>query len=99
VTETWAYHQLRDGAEQVTIRPRGHSMEPLICDRERVTIRRLRDDDTLEAGDIVLARVRGRIYLHKITAIDGQRVQISNNHGRVNGWTNRDRVVGRAVRP
>lgn len=82
-------------AEQVTIKPRGHSMEPLIMDREEVAIKRLTDDDVLAVGDIVLARVRGYIYLHKITAVDGNRVQIGNNHGHINGWTHRDRIAGR----
>jgi len=95
MSETWAYNQLRFGAERVTIHPRGHSMEPLIMDRQKVTIVRVTGDDEIAVGDIVLARVRGHVYLHKVTAIDGRRVQISNNHGHVNGWTHRDRVVGR----
>lgn len=99
VTETWAWVQLASGSmESVTIRPRGHSMEPLIMDRQEVTITRLKPDDVLHVGDIVIARVRGHIYLHKVTAIDGDRVQISNNHGHVNGWTTRARVAGRVLR-
>jgi len=95
VSETWAWYQLAGGADCVTIRPRGHSMEPLIRDRAEVTIWQLAAGEPLEVGDIVLARVRGRVYLHKVSAIDGSRVQISNNHGHVNGWTGRDKVVGR----
>lgn len=97
MTETWAYIQLAkpDGPDEVTIRPRGHSMEPIIMDRQEVTIAKLKDTDTLNVGDVVIARVRGHVYLHKVTAVDGDRVQISNNHGYVNGWTSRPRVVGR----
>lgn len=95
MSETFAYGVLQRGAERVILKPRGHSMEPLIMDRQQVTVKRLHDDDVLSVGDIVLARVRGHIYLHKITAIDGERVQISNNHGRVNGWTHRARIAGR----
>lgn len=96
MTETWAWVQLASGSmETVTIKPRGHSMEPLIMDRQEVTITRLKPGDILHVGDIALARVRGHIYLHKVTAIDGDRVQISNNHGHVNGWTSRARVAGR----
>lgn len=94
MSETQAWHQLMDGAAVVTIRPRGHSMEPRIMDRQVVTIYRLRDYAPLEVNDVVLARVRGRICLHKVTAIDGKRVQISNNHGHVNGWTTRDKIAG-----
>jgi hypothetical protein len=82
----------------VTIKPRGHSMEPLVMDREQVTIRRLGFAETLQSGDIVLARVRGHCYLHKVTAVAGNRVQISNNHGHVNGWTSREKVVGKLDR-
>ena len=95
MTATWAWRQLHDGASEITIKPRGKSMTPLIKDGQEVTVDRLADDDVLAVGDIVLARVRGHVYLHKITAIDGDRVQISNNHGRINGWTHRDKVAGK----
>lgn len=53
----------------------------------------------LEVGDIVLARVAGTVYLHLVSSVDvaGKRVQISNNRGRVNGWTSHDRVFGMCV--
>jgi SOS-response transcriptional repressor LexA len=43
--------------------------------------------ESLEVGDVVLCKVHGTYYLHLITAKDGQRFQISNNKGHVNGWT------------
>lgn len=97
MSETFAYLRLLEGAGEVTIRPRGRSMEPLIRDRQQVTIVRLDAEDVLVPGDVVLARVKGHVYLHKVTAVDGDRVQISNNHGHVNGWAHRDRVVGRVA--
>jgi hypothetical protein len=47
-------------------------------------------------GDIVLARVAGSIYRHLVSAVDAGtgRVQISNNRGRVNGWTNHAKIYG-----
>jgi ApbE superfamily uncharacterized protein (UPF0280 family) len=47
----------------------------------------------------VLAKVAGTIYLHLVSAIDTarKRVQISNNRGRINGWTNHERVYGICV--
>jgi hypothetical protein len=51
----------------------------------------------LEVGDIVLARVAGAVYLHLVSALANGRVQISNNRGRVNGWTGPDRVFGIAA--
>ena len=43
--------------------------------------------DHVKIGDIVFCRVKGNYYIHLVTAIDGKRFQISNNHGRINGWT------------
>jgi hypothetical protein len=54
------------------------------------------DPARVEPGDIVLARVAGTTYLHLVSAIDtaAGRVQISNNRGKVNGWTSHHRVYG-----
>jgi hypothetical protein len=79
----------------VEFRPTGASMVPLIRSRQRVTVAPA-DPARLEVGDIVLARVAGTTYLHLVSAVDAgtRRVQISNNRGRVNGWTSRDKVYG-----
>ncbi|GAA1595001.1 hypothetical protein GCM10009828_020260 [Actinoplanes couchii] len=84
--------------ETVTFRPRGNSMIPLINSGDPVTVAPVRPA-ALEVGDIVLARVAGTTYLHLVSAIDHQRsrVQISNNRGRVNGWTGHPRVHGICV--
>ena len=84
--------------ESVTLRPRGNSMTPLIRSGEEVTIRPIEVGETLSKGDIVLAKVRGRFYLHKISAIRDKSVQISNNHGRINGWTTLEKVYGKVER-
>lgn len=70
-------------------------MVPLIRSRQPVTVAPV-DPTKLEVGDIVLVRVAGTTYLHLISAVDTKtgRVQISNNRGRVNGWTNYARVYG-----
>jgi hypothetical protein len=54
----------------------------------------------LEVGDIVLARVAGTLYLHLVSAVDpgNGRVQISNNRGRINGWTSQAKVFGICAR-
>lgn len=100
MSERSAWHQLMadNAPAELTIRPRGHSMEPLVHDRELVTIRRLTATDSLMKNDIVLVKVHGRVFLHKITAIDGDRVQISNNHGHVNGWASRAKIAGKMQR-
>jgi Peptidase S24-like. len=79
----------------VEFRPSGSSMVPLIHSRQLVTVAPV-DPATVEVGDIVLARVAGTVYLHLVSAIDTakDRVQISNNRGRINGWTNHARIYG-----
>jgi len=82
----------------VRFRPSGSSMVPLIRSRQLVTVAPV-DPAKVEVGDIVLVRVAGTTYLHLVSAVnaDGNRVQISNNRGRVNGWTNHDRIFGLCV--
>ncbi|MER5887866.1 S24 family peptidase [Streptomyces sp. NPDC001941] len=84
--------------ETVEFRPSGHSMTPLIRDRQQVRVSPALPA-TLERGDIVLARVAGTVYLHLVSAVDhaNRRVQISNNQGRTNGWTSHDKVFGICV--
>ena len=82
----------------VDFRPSGSSMVPLIRSGDPVTVAPV-DPARLEVGDIVLARVAGTVYLHLVSALDPARgrVQISNNRGRINGWTGRERVFGICV--
>lgn len=84
---------LINGQPLMSYREGGNSMVPIIKSRQPVTIYPV-DTSQLEVGDIVVARVKGRIFQHLISAIDGDRIQISNNHGHVNGWTNREKVYG-----
>jgi hypothetical protein len=56
------------------------------------------DPATLAVGDIVLCKVNGREYLHLIKAIQGARIQIGNNRGRINGWISTNSVFGRCTR-
>ncbi|TXS26307.1 S26 family signal peptidase [Streptomyces sp. adm13(2018)] len=83
------------GGATVTFRPSGSSMIPLIRSRQQVVVVPV-DPAKVEVGDVVLARVAGTVYLHLVSAVDHdrKRVQISNNRGRVNGWTGHARVYG-----
>jgi len=56
-----------------------------------------RFDRMPEKGDIALCKVNGNQYLHLVTAVSGKRVQISNNHGRINGWTSLAQIYGYCV--
>ena len=56
------------------------------------------DPATLKVGEIVLCKVKGREYLHLIKAIQGERFQIGNNRGRINGWVSANSIFGRCTR-
>jgi hypothetical protein len=77
----------------------GSSMEPVIPSGSRVTVEPV-DVDTIELGDIVVARVRDSTMLHLVKAIDAdrQRVEISGTSGPANGWTAFDLVYGICTR-
>ncbi len=69
----------------VKVRLSGNSMTPLIKSKQLVTIAPISTE--IKKGDIVLCKVKGRIYLHLVTAIKNSSYRISNNHNHVNGWT------------
>lgn len=71
----------------------GNSMVPLIYSKQPVDVWPV-DCDKIAPGDIVIARVHGTIYNHLVSAVEQNRVQISNNRGHVNGWTHRKKVYG-----
>jgi hypothetical protein len=79
----------------VEFRPSGSSMVPLIRSRQLVRVDPV-DPARVEVGNIVLAKVAGKVYLYLVSAVDHGtgRLQISSNRGRVNGWTSHARVFG-----
>jgi hypothetical protein len=52
----------------------------------------------LKVGDVVLCKVNGRHYLHLVKAIQGERFQIGNNRGRINGWVGQGGIFGKCTR-
>jgi hypothetical protein len=87
--------RLRAG-ETVSFRPRGTSMSGRIESGQLCTVVPV-DTATLEVGDIVLCKVRGNEYLHLVSAIQGDRFQIANNHGYINGWIRARAIFGKCV--
>ena len=55
------------------------------------------DPATLEVGDIVLCKVKGKEYLHIVKAIQGGRFQIGNNRGFINGWIGTNGIFGKCT--
>ena len=82
--------------ETVEFRPRGNSMTGKVDDGALCTVTPLGDHE-LRVGDIVLCRVKGAQYLHLVKAIQGERYQIGNNRGGINGWIGRAQIYGRLI--
>lgn len=92
---SWANHyidKLKNG-ETVQFRPRGNSMKGKIESGQLVTVEPI-GNRQLAKGDIVLCKVNGSQYLHLIKAIQGERYQIGNNIGRINGWIGIGSIYG-----
>lgn len=87
--------RLKQG-ETVSFRPRGNSMKGRIESGQLCTVEPL-GDTPLSTGEIVLCKVNGREYLHLIKAISGERYQIGNNRGRINGWVGPNAIYGRCT--
>ncbi len=87
--------KLKQG-ETVQFRPRGNSMVGKIDSGQLCTVEPVNVAE-LEVGDIVLCKVNGCQYLHLIKAIQGNRFQIGNNRGRINGWVGENAIFGKCV--
>jgi hypothetical protein len=94
----WASKYIEQVLEGKTVqfRPRGNSMTGKINGGQLVTVEPV-GDRRLQIGDIVLCKVNGAQYLHLIKAVSGERYQIGNNKGRINGWTSKKNVFGVVV--
>jgi hypothetical protein len=83
--------------EVVQFRPRGNSMVGKISSGQLCTVEPL-GESVLVVDDIVLCRVKGNQFLHLIRAVQGERFQIGNNRGGINGWITKRQIFGRLVR-
>lgn len=75
----------------------GQSMTPILKSGQVCKVIPITEDMLLKKNDIVLCKVNGHIYLHKISSINGKRYQISNNHKHVNGWVGKNNIYGLVV--
>ncbi|MBX3158416.1 MAG: hypothetical protein KF773_20775 [Deltaproteobacteria bacterium] len=82
--------------ETVQFRPRGHSMKGRVESGQLCTVEPL-GAAPAEVGEVVLCRVKGTQYLHLVKAIQGERYQIGNNRGGINGWVTARQIHGRLV--
>lgn len=88
--------QLLGESREVVITPKGRSMLPFI--RGEVDQIKLRQTDSLNVGDIVLAYFESRYVLHRIVAINGDEITLMGD-GNLEGTERGDRsnVVGKVV--
>lgn len=94
----WAssYINRLKAGERVTFKPSGNSMVGKIESGQSCTVEPIGSTPVC-VGDIVLCKVNGREYLHLVKAIQGERYQIANNSGHVNGWVTSRSIFGRLV--
>lgn len=85
--------RLENGETFVTSE-KGNSMIPLIKSGQKHKLAPTTLEQ-VEVGDIVYCKVKGNYYTHLVTAKGDKGVQISNNHGYVNGWTKQ--VYGKVI--
>lgn len=70
-------------------------MTPILKSGQPVICKPATEETELKKNDIVMCKVNGKYYLHKISAIkNGVSYQISNNHGYVNGTIGRNNIYG-----
>jgi hypothetical protein len=99
-TMSWAKRARKalQKGETTTVKPRGHSMDPLVKDGATVTLEPIDDPQTIKKGAIVLVRVKGRDYLHLVHGTrNGKQWLIGNNKGHLNGWVGAHALFGKAV--
>lgn len=96
----WATRQIESlkSGHSVSFRPKGNSMEPKIKSGQLYTCDPVDRRTHLLVGTIVLCKVGGKQYLHKISAIRDGQYQISNNKNFVNGWIKRENIFGVLIR-
>jgi SOS-response transcriptional repressor LexA len=95
-----AVAKLQNG-QAAQVKPTGHSMQGKVSDGDLVTLEPCQPQD-LVAGDIVLARIKGRRYfhlvLHLIIKCEANKFLIGNNHGRLDGWITAESVFGKVTK-
>ena len=96
VQVNWEQHRQKlSQGEAVSFRPKGNSMNPKIKSGQLVTVSPTQIS-SLEKGDIVFCKVKGNFYVHLVTALKENQVQIGNNKGKINGWTSQ--IFGKVTR-
>lgn len=76
----------------------GNSMTPILKSGQPVICCPVTEKTELTKNDIVLCKVSGSWYLHKIISVkNGKLYMIGNNHGHVNGTISRRNIYGKVI--
>lgn len=96
----WASDYISDlrRGEVVDFRPVGRSMEPRIFSGELCTVAPVDARHDVGEGDVVLCKVAGREFLHRVWTVKDGQFLIGNNRGRSNGWIGPDAIFGKLVK-
>lgn len=84
--------------ETVKFRPKGNSMTGRVNSGDLCTVEPIADYSQVEKNNVVLCKVNGNQYLHLVSAVSGDRFQISNNKGFVNGWIGKNNIYGKLMK-
>lgn len=82
-----------ESGESAKVRPHGGSMRGRIESGQLVTIAPV-TPDAVKVDDVVFIRWKGNYILHIVKEIGQEGFLIGNNIGKVNGWANRNDVLG-----
>lgn len=94
MNKNWKIEKLEKGETFVTSE-KGNSMVPKIYSGQDFKLAPITLEE-VQVGDIVFARVHGRLFTHLVHAKDPQKgLQIGNNKGFINGWTKK--VYGKVI--
>ena len=93
---SWADNAIKElqAGNAATIKPKGQSMKGKVKSGATVTVETAEE---YTKGDIVLVKVKGKVYLHIIKAVKDKRYLIGNNRGGINGWVNKSAIYGLAT--
>ena len=93
---SWADNAIKklQVGDAAIINPKGHSMKGKVNSGATVT---LETAEEYEEGDVVLVKVKGRVYLHLIKATKPGQYLIGNNRGGINGWVSKSAIYGMAT--
>ena len=81
---------------KVQVRPFGGSMRGRIESGQLVTLVPATGAD-VSVDDAVLVEWKGNYLLHLVKEIDGDRLLIGNNLGKLNGWVQCSAVIGKVA--